>query len=328
MDNSYLLFIGIAYLFIAALDITHTLAYTGMGVFSGYGTNLPTQLWIAARYVEALSLLVALLFLGRELRGGVVFLGYALFSALLLGAIFYWDVFPVCFVRETGLTPFKKMSEYAISLMLLVAIGGVLARRREFDKNVLRLLVASVLLTIASELAFTFYVHAYGFSNLIGHYLKIVSFYLIYVAIIQTGLTKPYFLLFRNLKQNEEALQRAQAAIRSANRRMQNDLDTAAEVQRALLPQKLPHTEGVQCGWAYHPCEELGGDMVGIFPFSDHELGLFVLDVTGHGAPAALLSVTAARSLWPYAGHDLNSGENSRIRGIPYLIIEFGGHHT
>lgn len=48
--NNYLLFIGIAYLFVAGVDLIHTLAYKGMGVFEGYETNLATQLWIATRY--------------------------------------------------------------------------------------------------------------------------------------------------------------------------------------------------------------------------------------------------------------------------------------
>ena len=49
VDNSYLLFVGIAYLFVAVVDLIHTLAYKGMGVFVGYDANLPTQLWIAAK---------------------------------------------------------------------------------------------------------------------------------------------------------------------------------------------------------------------------------------------------------------------------------------
>ncbi len=54
LDNNYLLFIGIAYLFIVLLDLMHTLAYKGMGVFIGYSSNLPTQLWIFTRYVESI----------------------------------------------------------------------------------------------------------------------------------------------------------------------------------------------------------------------------------------------------------------------------------
>ncbi|MHC4757783.1 MAG: MASE3 domain-containing protein, partial [Planctomycetota bacterium] len=44
--NTYLLFLGIAYLFVAALDLLHTLSYEGMGVFSDHSSNLATQLWI------------------------------------------------------------------------------------------------------------------------------------------------------------------------------------------------------------------------------------------------------------------------------------------
>ncbi|MBA7697105.1 hypothetical protein ES703_105763 [subsurface metagenome] len=113
-----------------------------------------------------------------------------------------------------GLTPFKKISEYIISLILLASIAVLIQRRKAFDTGVLRLLLASIMVTIASELSFTFYVHAYGLPNLIGHFFKIISFYLIYKAIIQTGLINPYNLLFRNLKQSEEVLRKSEARYR------------------------------------------------------------------------------------------------------------------
>jgi PAS domain S-box-containing protein len=211
IDNNYLLFIGIAYLFVGALDMVHTLAYKGMGVFRGYDSNLPTQVWIVTRYLESFSLFIAPFFLKRKLRINYVFFGYALATSFLLISIFYWNIFPVCFVEGVGVTLFKKISEYVISLILLASIALLLKNRRGFDKNVLQWLVWSITLTIASELAFTFYIHAYGFYNLVGHYFKIVSFYLIYKAIIETGLTRPYNLLFRNLKQSEETLKQENA---------------------------------------------------------------------------------------------------------------------
>jgi PAS domain S-box-containing protein len=204
LDKNYLLFVGIAFLFIATLDLIHTLAYTGMNIFYGYKSNLPTQLWIAARYLEGISLLVAPLFFSRKLKPNFVFLGYAVVTTLLLLSIFYWDIFPICFLEGVGLTPFKKVSEYIICLILLASIALLVRNRKEFDKNVLQWMIGSIIVTIFSELAFTSYVQAYGFSNLLGHFFKIVSFYLIYKAIIETGLTRPYALLFRNLKQSEE----------------------------------------------------------------------------------------------------------------------------
>ncbi|MBN2316495.1 MAG: PAS domain-containing protein [Sedimentisphaerales bacterium] len=209
VQNHYLLFVGIAYLFVAGLDLLHTLAYKGMGVFQGFGSNLATQLWISARYIESVSLLVAAFVIRRKFKIHVVLVIYGVVVTILLASIFYWKIFPVCYVEGTGLTLFKKVSEYVICILLLLSIGVLLKRRSEFEPYVVRLLAGSIAVTIVSELAFTLYVNVEGFPNLIGHYLKIISFYLIYKAIIQTGLTRPFDLLLRDLKHSEEALKAA-----------------------------------------------------------------------------------------------------------------------
>jgi len=203
-ENDYLLFLGIAYLFVGILDLIHMLAYTGMGVFEGYGTNLATQLWISARYIEAASLLVAPFFLARRLKVWIDVAIYTAVSAFVIVSIFYLDIFPTCFVEGSGLTPFKKISEYVISLVLVAAIVVLFRKRKEFDPRVFWLVVSSISLTIASELCFTLYQDPYAFFNFLGHFLKIVSFYLIYRAIVDTGLEEPYELLFRKLHEREK----------------------------------------------------------------------------------------------------------------------------
>jgi len=203
MDNNYLLFLGIAYLFIALIDLLHTLAYKGMPIFPEYGINLPTQLWIGARYMESLSLFLAPMFFIRQVRANVVFFVYSIIFFLILFSVFR-EIFPTCFIEGTGLTPFKIISEYVISLILLGAIIQLYRNRSEFKRDILILLVTSISLTIVGELVFTFYISAYGISNLLGHYLKIASFYLIYRALIKAGLTRPYDFLFRNLQKSAE----------------------------------------------------------------------------------------------------------------------------
>ena len=224
LDNDYLLFIGIAYLFVAGLDLIHTLAYHGMGVFPGFGANLPTQLWIASRYVQSLSLLVAPVFIHRRLNPHLVFLSYAIVISLLLVSIFYWNIFPNCYIEGMGLTPFKKTSEYIISLILVASIGRLLQHRTQLDPGVLRLLILSIVLTIGAELAFTLYVSVYGLSNLVGHIFKIISFYLIYKALIATALVQPYSVMFRNLQQSESELRQYTAELQARNQ----DLDAFA----------------------------------------------------------------------------------------------------
>lgn len=214
LDNNYLLFIGIAYLFVGILDLLHTLSYKGMGVFPGYDANLPTQLWISARYLESISILIGPFLFGRRLRPSLLFFSYIAITVVLIASIFVWKIFPDCFIEGSGLTLFKKTSEYIISAILAAAIFFLYRKRGHFDPGVLRLLIASISVTIMSELFFTFYISVYGLSNLAGHFLKIVSFSLIYKAFIVTGLQNPYALLFRNLKKSEEDLKNALLEVR------------------------------------------------------------------------------------------------------------------
>ncbi len=103
IQNGYLLFIGVAYFFVAVIDGVHTLAYKGMGVFPGYDANLPTQLWIAARYLQSISLLVAPAFFRKKPNLTVLFVFYTAISATLLIAIFQGIYFPIVFWRVSVL---------------------------------------------------------------------------------------------------------------------------------------------------------------------------------------------------------------------------------
>ena len=234
MDNSYLLFIGIACLFVSGGDLLHTLAYSGMGVFPEHGGNLATQLWIATRYMLSCSLFAALLFANRKFRPSLVIAGYTIITALLFGSIFYWGNFPQAFIDGVGLTPFKVASEYVISFILLCAIGLLIRKRNAFSGDVVKLMVAAMAVSIAAEMAFTLYTDVYGIANMIGHLLTLVSFYLIYKALIETGLTKPYELLFRNLKQNETALARHATELTEVNDQLVQEIADRKKAEAAL----------------------------------------------------------------------------------------------
>ena len=55
----------------------------------------------------------------------------------------------------------------------------------------------------------------------------------------------------------------------------------------------------MEFAWSYQPCDELAGDGLNIIPLGDGQVGLYILDVSGHGVSSALLSVTLSRLLSP-----------------------------
>jgi sigma-B regulation protein RsbU (phosphoserine phosphatase) len=99
-------------------------------------------------------------------------------------------------------------------------------------------------------------------------------------------------------RMQEELLHTREAAER-AYQRLRQDLRAAAQVQRGLLPARPPCTEQVRFAWEYLPCAELGGDALNVFWLHERAIGLYLLDVSGHGVAAALLAVSLARLLTP-----------------------------
>jgi PAS domain S-box-containing protein len=207
IENNFFIVVGIAYVFVSAIDFSHAVSYNGIDIFPGKSANLSTQLWIAARYLQAISLLIAPLLIGRKIQVSQIIILYFAAVILIFLSIFYWQIFPNCFIESRGLTPFKRSSEFVISLLFLASIILLYKKKDNFDNQLFDLVIASNIINIASELNFTFYETPYSIPNLTGHLLKVVSFYLIYKAIVVSGLKDPFNVLFRKLKQKEEALQ-------------------------------------------------------------------------------------------------------------------------
>ena len=204
MENDFLFFIGISYLFVSVIDLFHMLAFKGMGIFPGEDANLATQLWIAARYLQSISFLAGVLLIRRRLNQRLLVMTFAGITALLLAPIAS-GIFPDAYVN--GLTPFKKISEYVICLILGVSALQLRGEREAFSPRIRTLLIHFMIFTILSELLFTFYIDVYGLSNFLGHIFKIFAVYCIYKAVIETGLNQPFDLLFHGMKRREAELE-------------------------------------------------------------------------------------------------------------------------
>jgi len=267
LANDCLKLLGIGYAASALIDLIHTLAYKGMQVFPGYGANLPTQLWIAARYLQAATLSVAPLFVSHRLRPGALLAAYCLAVPLLL-ALIVSGRFPDCFVEGRGLTPFKIASEYLISGVLGAAMYFFHRVRRSFDRRVYFLVISSIACTMLAELSFTAYLSVYGFANMLGHLWKLAAFYLLYRALLTTGFREPYRLIFRDLKKAQEALLAAREGLEGTVERRTAELRASEEKYRALV-------QKIQVGVVVHGAD--GEVLIG------NLLAQRLLGLNGHG---------------------------------------------
>jgi sigma-B regulation protein RsbU (phosphoserine phosphatase) len=99
-------------------------------------------------------------------------------------------------------------------------------------------------------------------------------------------------------KQTEEQLATYAEALREKNTQLEADLETARELQYALLPQQYPRFPSCASPGAsalrfhhfFRSSSGVGGDFFDVFQLSDSMAGVFICDVMGHGVRAALVA--------------------------------------
>lgn len=211
--NNFLMFLASGYFWVSIIDLFHLLTYKGMNIFPIMNSTPSIELWLSARYMEAMTLLIGPYFILRKINRSTTFLGYMLIT-LILATMVINDIFPHVFDEDIGLTPFKVYSEYAIILILASAMLHIIRQRTHISRLVFNFMVFSIILTMLAELAFTFYISAYGLSNLVGHIFKVFSFWFLFRAIVHTTLSQPYQLLSAEVK----VRRKAELSLTSSNR--------------------------------------------------------------------------------------------------------------
>ncbi len=198
--QNHFVFLGVVYLFVGVIDFFHTLSYKGMMIFSS-DIFYANQLWICARGIESISLLIFTLFIKRQFKvhANVIFVVYFSITASALLSVFYFKIFPLCFIEGQGQTQFKIVSEYIICFILFLSLGFLIKYKKSVNEKTYKYLVASIITTILSEFCFTLYTDNYGLTNVFGHLLKIISFYFIYRSIVLVSIEEPYATVFSDL---------------------------------------------------------------------------------------------------------------------------------
>lgn len=205
-SNAFLLHLSIGFFFVGIIDTFHLFSYKGIGIFNFTNpANPPTQFWIAARYLQALSFIIPGFFpqLNRipNWSWGI----FGTYTAISIAGIFL-GIYPDCKLPITGLTPFKIYSEYFIAALFILGSYIVIVNRDLSSLRSRLILSTSLILMAIGEIFFTLYIDVYDIFNQIGHIFKIIAFYLVYKSTIQANLTSPIYFLFKNLENEKNFL--------------------------------------------------------------------------------------------------------------------------
>ena len=106
-----------------------------------------------------------------------------------------------------------------------------------------------------------------------------------------------------------------------AHKLIEDDLKAAAWMQERLLPAPTLQAHGVRCEWRLQPSGYVAGDIFNFFVMDEKQVGFYLLDVSGHGVPAAMLSVALGMMLTPDATHGSPLKSYNRDTGLFEVLL-------
>ncbi len=98
------------------------------------------------------------------------------------------------------------------------------------------------------------------------------------------------------VQERTEELNKTVAQLTETHEQNKRELAMAQKIQSSLVPKIFPETKLLQFSSKYMPMEALGGDLYDVYQISDKIFAVMILDVCGHGVPAALITTMAKMS--------------------------------
>ncbi len=270
LDDDFAVFVGLGLGAAALVHLVHMVDFPGMGMIAG-SADPPTQLWLTARLLLAVTFVLAPAVLGRRLPMSAVASLYGVVTALALASIYWWGVFPSAYTLAGGLTPFKVAMEYVISALFAAAIVLLWRRRALLPAAAFPLLVGALGASIIAELWFTVYTGPHTWPNMVGHVFLVLSAVLVYLGLIEDGLARPHGASVAHLHAAQRLHER---------------------LARSLAPTLRVRHPAVHVLRYYRPGDrrlELGGDFADVLEQRDGRLAVICGDVSGNGPDAAAL---------------------------------------
>ncbi len=185
----------------------------------------------------------------------------------------------------------------SILLLIIVAMYYLRIYLLEQNRNVV-VAISSVILLCFSHAARIVYPASDQLSIMLFDAFRLMGYVLFLQAVFKLNLGEPSVkketseeqikLYAENL---EKIIEKRTREIREVNARLIKELEYAKSIQQSLLPLKRLNFKNTTFISEYFPCERLSGDFYDIYRIDEDNVGMYVLDVSGHGISAALMTM-------------------------------------
>ncbi|ERJ12089.1 MASE3 domain-containing protein [Haloplasma contractile] len=185
INHTFVLVVGVGYLYTGLFDFIHILTFEGMNVIPLTESHFDVDSWLIARYIESISILLAVILQKFKVNVKLDFLisVYLVISIMIFYITFINDHIPNGYISGSGITQFKIMNELIICVFLGLTILILSMNKKLLKKNTLVYTMIALVLTLLSEISFMFFSNKSDWIFILGHNIKVLSYFFTYSAI-------------------------------------------------------------------------------------------------------------------------------------------------
>lgn len=204
-EGPFLSLLALSFLAVALIDTLHLVIYARS---SGPASlNLAQQLEQFRDLGSGFSLLLAGLWGYRRFSSPLLPAAYGLLLLALLASLLAGGIWPDFYRGAQELTDQGAMGQGIASLVLAVAALVCWRRRVALDPEVRPLLLGAALAGLVAEQLTLISLLRQDLRDLGGHLFWMLSFYLVYRALVQVGVARPHAMALRAIRLRQEQLE-------------------------------------------------------------------------------------------------------------------------
>ncbi len=201
-------------------------------------------------------------------------------------------------LSAVNLSVMSIMIEFTSILLLTIVIMYYLRiYLLEQNKNMI-IAISSVVLICFSHAVRILYPSSDQMSIIMFDTYRLIGYVMYLQALFKLNIGEPVLKKETTEKQIklyaenlEKIIDKRTREIREVNARLIKELEYAKSIQQSLLPLKRLNFKNTTFMSEYFPCERLSGDFYDIYRIDEDNIGMYVLDVSGHGISAALMTM-------------------------------------
>ena len=125
------------------------------------------------------------------------------------------------------------------------------------------------------------------------------------------SLVREYIRTLLQLDEISRRYELTQGQLHARQMEYEEGLRSAAHIQQSLMPDAFPEMPGITFASCFSPCQNVGGDLFNVLRLDEDTLGVYMLDVSGHGVPAAMVTVAVYQALSPHTGQIVKQPQDS-----------------